>query len=339
MTGLGTISLGLVPSGRRYIKSGAEYDKFFDTDEVEGDEVELMADGDVYDTLRLMKKMVRTTLTQTEKIAQKLKGSSREETCRNIFNFIYNHIQYKKDNPMREQLRTPIRTWKDRRSGVDCDCYSIFISSILTNLKIPHAFRMAAYGGDWQHVYVVAGDYIIDPVVSRFNYETPYQKKHDTMSKVTMLNGPDDQRCTPVIQKLRRYTLESNILDAGLVPTDVLLKRNNIPFTSHVDQATGNGVISVSTPNGTVNLPTVLTLGQASSLIKPPVAEVTSQPQEEVKAAEVAKAKFPWWAVLIALGGFWLLTGEEQQEVKPGLSGAPKNTNHRAKRKLPVLHI
>lgn len=339
MTGLGTISLGLVPSGKRYIKSGDQYNKFFNLNEVEGEEIELTPDGDVYDTLRLMKKIVRDTLHQTKAIAQELKGSSREETCRNIFNFLYNHVQYKKDNPLREQLRTPIRTWKDRRNGVDCDCYSIFISSVLTNLKIPHSFRMAAYGGDWQHVYVVAGDFIIDPVVSRFNYETPYQKKHDTMSKVTMLNGPDDQRCTPVIQKLRRYTLESNILDAGLVPTDLFLKRNNVPFTSVVDTATGSSVIAVKTPNGTVNLPTVLTIDQASTLMKPPVAEVTSQPQEEVKELEVAKAKFPWWAVLITLGSFFLLTGEEQQEVKTGLNGTPQTKNHRAKRKLPVLHI
>src|SRR5687768_12564241 len=131
------MSLGLVASGKRSIKSGADYEQFF-TAKAEGNEVELLSQGTVYDTLKLMKKVVDQTLSQTKAIAEKLKGSSREQTCRNIWNFLYHNVQYKKDNPLREQLRTPIRTWRDRKTGVDCDCYSIFSSSVLTNLNIPH---------------------------------------------------------------------------------------------------------------------------------------------------------------------------------------------------------
>jgi len=145
----GRAHLGLVATSRRSIKNGSEYNQYFDLTEVEGKEVPL-TEGDVYDTLKQMAKIVQLTLNQTKRIAKKLEGASREATCRNIWNFLYNHIQYKKDNPLREQLRTPIRSWRDRASGIDCDCYSIFISSILTNLGIPHSFRMAAYSGDFQ---------------------------------------------------------------------------------------------------------------------------------------------------------------------------------------------
>jgi len=195
-------TLGLVAAGRRAIRSGAEYNKYFNLGSVEGEEITLLNDGSVSDTVEQMKKIVRTTLPQTKKIASVLKGSTREATARNLWDFLYNHVQYTKDNPLREQLRTPARTWQDRARGVDCDCYSIFISSVLTNLGIPHFFRIAAYnGGDFQHVYVVVPDsgkqIIIDPVVDRFNSEHPYSDKKDFNMKVTMLNGVALGACAP----------------------------------------------------------------------------------------------------------------------------------------------
>lgn len=191
---LKAFGLGLVASGKRAIRAGREYDKYFSLSGVEGNEVSLMANGNVSDTITLMKKVVRETLAHTKKIAQVLQGNSRLETARNLYNFLYQHVQYTKDNPLREQLRTPLRTWADRKRGVDCDCYSIFISSVLTNLGIPHYFRVAGYnGGDYQHVYVVVPDgnskIIIDPVVDQFNSEHPYTSKKDFNMHVTMLNG------------------------------------------------------------------------------------------------------------------------------------------------------
>lgn len=190
--------LGLVASGKRVIVAGREYESYF-VSGVEGREVVIVDDGDVNDTIDAMQQIVRDTLHQTEKIAGVLRGATRLETSRKIWEFLYRHVQYTKDNPLREQLRTPARLWKDRARGVDCDCYSIFISSVLTNLKVPHAFRIAAYDGDFQHVYVVvpksgrdfSSYYTIDPVLDTFNAEAPYSKKKDfTNMKVTILNGP-----------------------------------------------------------------------------------------------------------------------------------------------------
>lgn len=187
------IYLGLVANTKRSIQSGAQYAKYF-LSGVQGNEITLMDNGNVTDTLNQMKKIVQQTLAQTKAIAPVLKGSSKQETARNLYNFLYNHVQYTKDNPLREQLRTPARTWRDRSRGVDCDCYSIFISSVLTNLGVPHFFRIAGYnGGDYQHVYVVVPDagreIIIDPVLDSFNTEHPYTSKKDFNMKVTMLNG------------------------------------------------------------------------------------------------------------------------------------------------------
>ncbi len=337
--------LGLVASTKRSIKPGTQYDALISS-AVEGKEVELLASGDVHDTIRLMKRIVSKTKSQTSKLAAKLKGDSREATCRNVWNFCYNHIQYKKDHPLREQLRTPARTWHDRKAGVDCDCYSIFISSLLTNLSIPHGFRMAAYKGDFQHVYVVVpasgskvnaarDSYIvIDPVVNKFNYEQPFNKKSDAMASVTMLNGTsglagcDNQK--PLIDRLVTYVPTQQIIAGGGVPTREWLQSNGIPFAPATNQE-NRPVYVVCFQSGMKLLPTVLSPEQANAMLAdaqgsanvlPATSPATdSAPTSTDELLEKAK-KWPWlWIALIAAGGWVLLTGSDQSEVKPGLSG------------------
>ncbi len=163
----------------------------------------IIEDGEVSDTVELMKKVVWKYLKDTKQIAPTLKGSSIEQTCKNIWNFLYHHIQYKLDKHGLEQLRRPARSWQECQTGIDCDCFSIFISSILTNLQIPHSFRITKYDkGVFQHVYVVVptsnGMHIIDPVLSKANYEKPYTAKKDfSMSidgiNIAVLDGVDDE--------------------------------------------------------------------------------------------------------------------------------------------------
>lgn len=185
------MSIESISSGYRPIQDGSRFNQFFGFPE-EKDRV-IIKDGEVEDTVDLMKKVVWKYIDDTKKIAPRLKGNSVAETCENIWNFLYHHIQYKLDQKGLEQLRRPSRSWSERETGIDCDCFSIFVSSILTNLHIPHRFRITKYDQDtYQHVYVIVpkengnGEYIIDCVLSRFNYEKPYTAKKDfTMS----LNG------------------------------------------------------------------------------------------------------------------------------------------------------
>lgn len=179
---------------KRHIASGNQFNKYFGTAKHEDP---LLIKGNVMDTIDLMQDIVSKTLDQTKAISKVLNGRSKEETASNIWHFIYKHIQYKPDTPGIEELRTPNRSWEDRKTGVDCDCYSIFISSILTNLGIKHALRITEYDnkGYYQHVYVVVptsnNKYItIDPVLDRFNEEKSFTKKHDKiMIQHQLLNG------------------------------------------------------------------------------------------------------------------------------------------------------
>ncbi len=192
---LHTISLlGLVADHKRPIKSGREYDKYFPVPK--NNDTILNNDGTVKDTVDYMEDIVHKTLADTAKIAPLLKGETLADTCQNIWNFIFNHIQYKLDDEGIEQLRRPSRLWYDRTTGGDCDCMAIFASSILTNLGIDHKFRITKYDANWQHVYVVvplpedkSRYYVIDCVLNLFNDEKPYSDKIDHSMKITSLNG------------------------------------------------------------------------------------------------------------------------------------------------------
>jgi hypothetical protein len=189
---LNHLHIGSITSGYRNIRSGAEYEKYFSAPEQ--DDRIIIQDGEVTDTVELMKKVVWKYLSDTEAIAKELKSPSAKRTSENIWNFLYHHIQYKLDQEGLEQLRRPARSWADRKSGIDCDCFAIFCSSILTNLEIPHSFRITKYDGSdyFQHVYVVVpyggGIIKIDPVLSNFNYEKPFSTKRDIPMN---LNGID----------------------------------------------------------------------------------------------------------------------------------------------------
>jgi len=137
------------------------------------------------DTLKLMQTLIKETQSDTTLLAKKLKGHSLAATCKNIWQFVYSHIQYKMDKTGVEQVRRPSRTWADRKTGVDCDCYTVFISSLLSNLGIAHKMRITKYGGKphFQHIYPIVPNghkhITIDCVTDQFNYEVPYSEKRD----------------------------------------------------------------------------------------------------------------------------------------------------------------
>lgn len=180
---------------KRHINPTRKLDYLFN--KPEGDNILIKENANIKDTLEFIPKVVHQTAYQTKELAQLLKRSDLEETCRSIWNFVYEHIAYRKDARGKEQIRSPIRTWRDRFKGVDCDCYSVFISSILTNLNIPHALRVTKYGKPYyQHIYPIVpledGSHItLDCVVDKFNYEEPFSQKKDTIMDLEFLNGFD----------------------------------------------------------------------------------------------------------------------------------------------------
>jgi hypothetical protein len=183
-------------AGKRHIKNGHEYNHLFP--KVNGEFITIKKHGFLNDTLNLMQRIFDETIEDTTQIAPLLKGKNVYETCYNVWSFTYNHLQYKLDEKGKEQVRRPARSWRDRKQGVDCDCMSVFIGSILLNLGIPFSLRLTKNKTEaFEHVYPVAhtknGILILDAVIDQFNQEAPHTYKKDIrIMEVQYLNGLDN---------------------------------------------------------------------------------------------------------------------------------------------------
>jgi hypothetical protein len=233
---------------KRRLKSGNEFEHLFplpsNTDR------RIKGNADVEDTLKLIRSTAPQTLWQTEKIARVLKGKTLDETCSNIWHFVYRHIQYKRDEDGVEQVRSPRRTWWERKSGVDCDCYTEFISSILLNLDIPHKARITKYPKTppeiprWQHIYPIVprdgrlnhdlsnrDDYIvIDCVKDNYDDEQPFLECKDYDMRLDFLDGIDQENEVKEYDVLPEYEIPelADFADLASVYTDDELELGNI---------------------------------------------------------------------------------------------------------------
>ena len=73
--------IGSITSGYRVIRPGEEYDKYFPKPQAQ-DRI-IIEDGEVGDTVDLMKRVVWKYIDDTKGIAPVLKGKTLNETCEN----------------------------------------------------------------------------------------------------------------------------------------------------------------------------------------------------------------------------------------------------------------
>ncbi len=173
---------------QREINNGLQFDKYFEKVECKAT---FEKKGDTTAVLHLMRKHANKYAYQTKAIAPQLKGSTVKQTVENVYNFLYNNVQYQIDG-YNQNLRSPACSWQQRKTGIDCKSYSIFASTILQNLGIEHYFRKVkqtyynpAY---WSHVYVVIKDngkqLVIDPTIHSNNEVSYVQKKDIKVNKL-----------------------------------------------------------------------------------------------------------------------------------------------------------
>lgn len=92
---------------------------------------------------------------QIKNLAFELKGSSEIESCKNIFQYAVDNVNYIADVGV-QLIKSPARLLHDTTG--DCKSYSIFIAACLRYLGIEHFFRFVSYNKvkEATHVYVVA---------------------------------------------------------------------------------------------------------------------------------------------------------------------------------------
>lgn len=148
--------------------------------------------GDTFFSVQSMKDWVLQDYKQVSKLAIKLKKHSLSETINSIHKFLHTHIAYKEDKEL-QKIKSPGCTWATRKKGTDCKTFSVFASSLLLNMGIPHAIRQVRQPGVnshlWTHVYVVVpidpndkkikGDYYVLDGTVRSNREVRILEKND----------------------------------------------------------------------------------------------------------------------------------------------------------------
>lgn len=304
---------------KRNIKSGAEFNHLFP--KPEGNDVEIRRDADVSATVAFIPQVVLETLHDTNRIAKLLKGDTLDETSKNIWDFVYNHIQYAKDKDGVEQIRRPARTWADRVRGVDCDCYTVFISSILANLDIPHIYRIAKYKNRnyFQHIYPIVptdnGNYItIDCVVNKYNYEEPYTEKKDKPMKLHYLNGIDTE------QNNLPMAMEENVDTLDLMGTEDYDELGKIKLKAALKKI-GQGAKKVLHVVNRVNPATALLRAGVLASMKLNLMKIAGRIRYAYLTDEQAKAKNLDLAKLQKLRSIL----KKLEDVFYGAGGKPEN--------------
>jgi hypothetical protein len=208
-------SIDISQALKRQLRTGKEYDKLIPRVNCKPT---ALGKGDTFFTVDQMKEWIEKYSFQTMALAKKLKGKGLKETVDNIYNFLYNHIQYTADGET-QRLLSPACAWKQRHAGLDCKSFSVFASSILLNLGIEHLIRQIKQPGfhpnEFTHVYVViphknsSNGFIIDATKHQ-NVESIYIEKADQiMNKLTHvgLNAPatTDLRTDQIINSFEQF--------------------------------------------------------------------------------------------------------------------------------------
>lgn len=172
---------------QRNILSGRQYEKYMPLSNCSSVS---LGEGTTEFGIKKMLLWAKKYQHHTKQLAPALKGSNLEQTCKNIHHFLYWHIQYKIDEQT-QQLRSPACSWSTRFYGIDCKSYTIFASTILSNLGIAHFMRRIRQPhhleDTYTHVYVIVpkngknknnGYYTIDGTIGHFG-EVPYLQASD----------------------------------------------------------------------------------------------------------------------------------------------------------------
>lgn len=145
------------------------------------------------------------------------------ERAEAIYNFIITNIQYRKDAPGTEEIRTPARTWADRYTGVDCEDYTIFSAAVGANLGMNVEAEIVDFGNGWAHIYPVLNvdglSIPFDPTPYPDGSQVPFGERPPMIvktMKVKLLEGIDGiEAVNPIRQLQQKQHLLRNLRAQG----------------------------------------------------------------------------------------------------------------------------
>jgi Transglutaminase-like superfamily len=130
----------------------------------------------------------------TKDLAERLRGATDFETCRNVWEFVKKQIKYKIDEAGYERVKSSNKTIYDGFG--DCKSFTILEISLLRELGITCKYKFVSWqaGQPVTHVYAVAivdnKEILLDAVHTKFNDEVAYALKIERqMTKIAHVHG------------------------------------------------------------------------------------------------------------------------------------------------------
>lgn len=154
----------------------------------------VLRDSNLEDAVALIQRAFQENYLQLQRLADHLKDDTAMQSSFNIYHWIVNNLPYKLDESRKEQVRTPARAWQDRSRGVDCEDYTVFVSSLAANMGYRCKAEVVAFNNKpfYQHIYpvVFGGDFeiIIDPTPNPGQGPVPFNKRPEGITKKFNVN-------------------------------------------------------------------------------------------------------------------------------------------------------
>jgi hypothetical protein len=177
-------------------------------------------------------------------ISENFNASSSELIGKKIFDFLKNNTFYVIESDNAQTLRSPaaiLKLGSDKKIGLDCKSYSLFIGGILDSLnrkgkKIQWCYRFSSYRFMDKlphHVFIVINpgknEIWVDPVLPSFNQKKQYFYKIDKKPKkmaLIQVSGIGRRKKTKQERKQRRQEIKKNIKEKIKKRGKLLLKFN-----------------------------------------------------------------------------------------------------------------
>jgi len=115
--------------------------------------------GDAMAIIAAIERVWPDSVKQSAKFAKRLRqiyGTDNDRLLRDLYETVCRRVRLQYDPFGVQYVRKPANVVRD--GECDCKSYALFLSSVLTNLQIPHLFRFVAWhpGAEVSHVYIVA---------------------------------------------------------------------------------------------------------------------------------------------------------------------------------------
>jgi len=170
---------------------------------------------------QVIHQMIIAGVPSMRAIARHLHDGDRLQCLYNVWHFTKENLKYRYDDrntdgKVKEQIRMPLRSWADRRRGVDCEDYTIFICAILSAMGYRPTFNIVKFknsGQGWSHIYPTLDGVCCD-ILTAFAVH-PKNITETMAQQIEVLRGTDRES---KVEWLKMADAESRPLLVELMP-------------------------------------------------------------------------------------------------------------------------